>query len=111
MRIKLIIYALLLILLLLGVFADEIPGERKTELYSSGMKKSEGNIINGLKTGYWEYWHENGNISKEGEYTMGKRYGLWIERYEDNVLDETEEFAAQLKSFLAIAGKGTRVNI
>jgi len=34
-----------------------------------------------------------------------------VERYEDNVLDETEEFVAQCKSFLAISGKGTRKNI
>ena len=34
-----------------------------------------------------------------------------VEKYEDNVLDETEEFAAQVKAYLAIEGKGSRKNL
>lgn len=34
-----------------------------------------------------------------------------LEKYEDNVLDETEEFIAQCKSYLSIEGKGTRIEI
>ncbi len=49
---------------------------------SKGMQKI--NIFkDGKKDGYWESFHDNGQLSEKGNYNKGLRVGVW-ESYHDN---------------------------
>ena len=41
------------------------------------------NYKDGKKDGYWESFHENGQLSEKGNYNKGLRVGVW-ESYHDN---------------------------
>ena len=45
--------------------------------------KLDGFIKNGLKEGYWQQFHPNGQLRYKGHYIEGVRQGLW-ESYWDN---------------------------
>lgn len=53
--------------------------ERKTEKvlerYSNGVKKLEGELVNGERHGTWKFYFENGFVWSEGKYWYGKRKG------------------------------------
>ena len=60
------------------------PGETFTgkaiHYFMSGLKKSEGTYLNGIKDGYWTYWHEvfgQNVIESKGHYKLGNRDGFW----------------------------------
>ena len=38
---------------------------------------SEGNFVDGKKTGLWKYYYINGNLQWEGNFVDGKDTGLW----------------------------------
>ena len=41
-------------------------------------------IVNGLKEGYWKWYHYNGNLWYKGNYISDKRDGYW-EVYHSNL--------------------------
>ena len=49
---------------------------------SKGIQKTN-NYKDGKKDGYWESFHENGQLSEKGNYHKGLRVGVW-ESYHDN---------------------------
>lgn len=57
--------------------------EYVTEHYPSGIKKVEGELVNGERHGKWIYYYENGFIWSEGKYRYGKRKGYSIVYYKN----------------------------
>jgi antitoxin component YwqK of YwqJK toxin-antitoxin module len=60
------------------------PGEvftgKAIHYFMSGLKKSEGTYLNGIKDGNWTYWYEvfgQDMIESKGHYKLGNRDGLW----------------------------------
>jgi len=49
---------------------------------SKGIQKTN-NYKDGKKEGYWESFHDNGQLSEKGNYNNGLRVGVW-ESYHDN---------------------------
>ena len=55
---------------------------REHEKPSKGMQKTN-NYKDGKKDGYWESFHDNGQLSEKGNYKEGLKVGVW-ESYHDN---------------------------
>lgn len=51
--------------------------------YPSGQLKAEGNLKNGLKTGVWYSFYENGMPWSETEFKDGVRHGLSVSWYKN----------------------------
>ena len=49
---------------------------------SKGIQKTN-NYKDGKKDGYWESFHDNGQLSEKGHYNDGLRIGIW-KSYHDN---------------------------
>lgn len=47
--------------------------------HENGNLLSKGNYINGEKHGYWEVYWFNGNLWHKGSYNQGQRHGYWEE--------------------------------
>ena len=56
--------------------------EREHEKSPQVVKKRN-NYKDGKKDGYWESFHDNGELSEKGNYKNGLRIGIW-ESYHDN---------------------------
>lgn len=57
-----------------------------------------GKPINGLKEGVWKsYYPHSTTIHYQGSYHRGKRVGLWIWRYRNGSIKETQEYKNGLK--------------
>jgi len=55
-----------------------------TQIFTGDITdQSAGSIKNGLKTGPWKYFHEDGALARAGGYKHGKRHGLWVGYYEN----------------------------
>ena len=50
--------------------------EQVLEHYSNGLKKLEGEKVNGKRHGIWKAYHENGFLWSEGKFWYGKRKGF-----------------------------------
>jgi antitoxin component YwqK of YwqJK toxin-antitoxin module len=46
--------------------------------------------VNGLKEGYWEWYHDNGKLYIKGNYISDRRDGYW-EIYHSNASLEIQE--------------------
>ena len=46
--------------------------------YDNGTLQSEGKMANGLPTGIWKFYENDGSLNEVGEYKMGKRDGRWL---------------------------------
>jgi antitoxin component YwqK of YwqJK toxin-antitoxin module len=46
--------------------------------YTNGVKQSEGINKNGLPTGIWKYYNDNGSLREIGRYINGKKHGRWL---------------------------------
>ena len=46
--------------------------------------------INGLKEGYWEDYHSNGQLSSKGNFINGNKEGYWEYYYNDGKLNYRE---------------------
>ncbi len=46
--------------------------------YESGVIQSQGENKNGLPTGIWKYYNDNGSLREIGRYENGKREGRWL---------------------------------
>lgn len=85
--------SILSIFILLFLFAcDEKQPEEKvkegkkesvTEYYPSGIKKVEGKMLNGKRTGKWVYYYENGFIWSEGVFKDDVRDGYSMVYHEN----------------------------
>lgn len=61
------LYTILWLLLTTNVL---VVAQTKVNKWSDGTKKSEGAYAtSGIKTGNWKYYHDNGKIEAEGDYT------------------------------------------
>jgi antitoxin component YwqK of YwqJK toxin-antitoxin module len=56
------------------------------EYHDNGDVYSKGNYINGEAEGYWEYYYINGNIWQKGNYINDKRDGYWEEYWSNGNL-------------------------
>jgi antitoxin component YwqK of YwqJK toxin-antitoxin module len=45
---------------------------------TSGKPESEGEMINGKKTGYWRYWDPEGKLTSVGNYENNLQEGRWL---------------------------------
>ena len=83
------------ILMILAIFAcketvkenkEQEVMERKVEQviehYSNGVKKMEGEKVNGNRHGMWKYYYANGFLWSEGEFWYGERKGYSIIYYD-----------------------------
>jgi len=60
------------------------------DFHKNGVKKAEGQYIDGKKEGLWISWHRNGERESEGEYIDGQRDGRWREWDPDGKLIKEE---------------------
>ncbi len=52
----------------------------ETDSYPDGILKSRGTRKNGVPTGHWIFWYEDGRKKSEGDFdSNGSRMGTWIE--------------------------------
>lgn len=72
------------------------PGEvftgKAVHYFMSGLKKSEGTYLNGVKDGEWTYWYEifgPAMVESKGRYKLGNRDGLWEYWYSNGKKRET----------------------
>lgn len=70
------------ILVLIFIVALGCQPEPVETTHSNGKVKSRGLYSvdkegQSYKEGQWKYWHDNGQLSEEGGYSLGKRTGLW----------------------------------
>jgi antitoxin component YwqK of YwqJK toxin-antitoxin module len=47
------------------------------EYHDNGDVYSKGNYLNGKRDGYWEEYWSNGNLSSKGNYKNNKSHGYW----------------------------------
>ena len=47
----------------------------------------------GQKHGYWEWYHQNGNLSYKGHYLNGEYYGYWEVYYRNGELLKKDYYA------------------
>jgi len=59
---------------------------RYLEYFSNKRISIEGQLDNGLKTGIWTYFHDNGTLKARGLFIDDKRQGKWQWFNEDGVL-------------------------
>lgn len=68
------------------------------EYYRSGRMQQSGEMVNHVSVGEWYWWHENGRLSKSGNFSEeGKREGLWREWDAEGNLLKQEEFKNGIK--------------
>ncbi len=53
-------------------------GRLKSYHLTTGKVESEGEIINGKKTGYWRYWDPEGKLTSVGNYKNDLHDGRWL---------------------------------
>ena len=55
--------------------------EQVLEHYSNGIKKLEGEKVNGERHGMWKYYYANGFLWSEGKFWYGERKGYSVIYY------------------------------
>lgn len=59
--------------------------------------KGQGEHVEGLRHGWWEFHHLSGSLRKAGEYSHGLQTGEWIRWYEDGGVRAEEFFENGLR--------------
>jgi antitoxin component YwqK of YwqJK toxin-antitoxin module len=54
--------------------------------FENGQKGLRGELKNGVRDGYWEFWYSNGQKKVEGSYVDGMKNGEWTYWYSDGVI-------------------------
>lgn len=68
--------------------------------HENGQKSSEGEYLQGYKTGYWKGWFPSGAPDNEGGYLKGNRNGIWKWYHENGQLSARETYKNdKLKGF------------
>lgn len=61
--------------------------------YKNGLKRSEGEYVNGKQVGFWNCWYENGSPLNEGNYgDDGLEIGEWKFYYPSGKLQQIDHF-------------------
>jgi hypothetical protein len=89
LRLPLILAGILLPAYYGYTLTGEESGGYNTLYYDSGKRMSEGEMREGLETGEWTSWHENGNIKSIGYYVEGRKDSLWQWYDESGILTGT----------------------
>ena len=71
--------------------------EQYVERYPSGIKKIEGELIDGKRHGKWIYYYENGFIWSEGYYQNGIREGYSLVYYKSGQKKITGQYKKNLR--------------
>lgn len=74
-----------------GGWTDRIEGP-STEFWPNGVRKSEGELKDGRRTGLWKFWYESGQLRWQGEYRDGKVDGNAIHWYENGQIHLSGEY-------------------
>lgn len=53
-------------------------GRLKSYHLTTGKMESEGEMVDGKKTGYWRYWDPEGKLSAVGNFKNGVQEGRWL---------------------------------
>ena len=80
--------------------SDEyVPPSREqfVERYPSGIKKVEGELVDGKRHGKWIYYYENGFIWSEGKYRNGIREGYSLVYYKNGQKKITGQYKKNLR--------------
>ena len=72
--------------------ADTCKGYYLERYFPSGQLESRGQIYDGKKNGFWEYWHENGNKSLEENYYNGQTVGKYKSWFDNGEILEEVDF-------------------
>ena len=57
---RFLILTCLLVPLPWGLFAEEVLEGWQVRHYTEGQKREEGGFVQGLRSGFWFFWHPNG---------------------------------------------------
>lgn len=69
------------------------------EYYREGGLRSEGNYVNGIRTGVWVYYFPDGTVEQKGTYTSkGKEQGKWTWYYQGGVLRREENYTSGIRN-------------
>ncbi len=60
--------------------------------WGNGVKKEEGQLVDGVREGTWTMWYPNGNRSELGQYRHGARIGTWTFWNEDSKFNRIEYY-------------------
>ena len=71
--------------------------EQFVERYPSGIKKVEGQLVDGKRHGKWIYYYENGFIWSEGYYRNGIRDGYSLVYYKNGQKKITGQYKKNLR--------------
>lgn len=71
--------------------------EQILEHYSNGIKKIEGEKVNGERHGMWKYYYANGFLWSEGKFWYGQRKGYSIIYYNTGKKQMEGHYAKDLK--------------
>jgi antitoxin component YwqK of YwqJK toxin-antitoxin module len=55
--------------------------------YPNGKLRKKGNLVNDNRHGYWEAYYSNGQLISKGNYVNGKREGYWEEYWSGGQLE------------------------
>ncbi len=58
------------------------------EFHETVNTKAAGWIKNGVKEGYWRFYHRNGKVAQKGTYNSGKREAYWYFYSENGKLQQ-----------------------
>jgi len=71
--------------------------EKVVEYYENGIKKLEGETVNGERHGPWKYYYANGFLWSEGSFWYGERKGYSIIYYKSGKKQMEGQYAKDLK--------------
>lgn len=71
--------------------------EQVLDHYTNGLKKLEGEKVNGKRHGVWKAYYENGFLWSEGSFWYGKRKGYSLVYYENGKKKMEGDYQNDLK--------------
>lgn len=68
--------------------------EKFTDIPFNGqvVGRSQGNIVEGKRDGYWVEYYPNGQLHKKGEYILSRKEGEWIGYYDNGQIFYKESY-------------------
>lgn len=74
------------------VMSEDVNGFTVNYYPGGTDKQSEGNYIDGAPTGFWKFYHENGELAMEGNYIDGLADGFWKVFYGNGRLKQEGQY-------------------
>lgn len=84
-----------------GNFMDNIKNGMWNFYTEEGIPIKEGNYLNDVEDGLWKFYYEDGALKKEGNFINGKGDGMWKLYYEDGSLKAISHFIDGYKEGLS----------